>query len=213
MNIICTTLAVSSLLISGASATSLMTEEHIEKLQAYDYTQPQLAVSYEEAKTRYSASTLNFLYSDRSGFEDFTAAREHLYNTMSRINTYHFPAFGVTLTGASNESFFEHVIDEAIAEVSYESERLTVIFHADESCLYQADTMDRITATVRGTAEVRLHVKPTELKAAETGLLCKLGFTQLYQGQTMYIDVDVHMNTQPVYNVNIHTIVPLSEAY
>ncbi len=33
--IICTALAVSSLLISGASAASLMTEEHIEKLQAY----------------------------------------------------------------------------------------------------------------------------------------------------------------------------------
>ncbi len=35
--IIFTVLTVSSLLISGASAASLMTEEHIEKLQAYDY--------------------------------------------------------------------------------------------------------------------------------------------------------------------------------
>ena len=48
---------------------------------------------------------------------------------------------------------------------------------------------------------------------AETALLCKLGFTQLYQGKTMYIDIDVHMNTQPNYNVNIHTIAPLGEAY
>ena len=51
------------------------------------------------------------------------------------------------------------------------------------------------------------------LHGAETALLCKLGFTQLYQGKTMYIDVDVHMNTQPNYNVNVHTIAPLGEAY
>ena len=29
----------------------------------------------------------------------------------------------------------------------------------------------------------------------------------------MYIDIDIHMNTQPNYNVNIHTIAPLGEAY
>ena len=86
-------------------------------------------------------------------------------------------------------------------------------FHADESCIYQGDGMDRTTACVRGIAEVKLNVKPIELDGAETALLCKLGFTQLYQGKTMYIDIDVHMNTQPNYNVNIHTIAPLGEAY
>ena len=73
--------------------------------------------------------------------------------------------------------------------------------------------MDRTTACVRGIAEVKLHVPPTELEGAETALLCKLGFTRLYESKTMYMDVDVHMNTQPNYNVNVHSIVPLGEAY
>ena len=34
-----------------------------------------------------------------------------------------------------------------------------------------------------------------------------------YESKTMYMDVDVHMNTQPNYNVNVHSIVPLGEAY
>ena len=33
------------------------------------------------------------------------------------------------------------------------------------------------------------------------------------QGKTMFIDIDVHMNTQPNYNVNVHTIAPLCAAY
>ena len=66
---------------------------------------------------------------------------------------------------------------------------------------------------MRGIAEVKLNVSPIELEGSETALLCKLGFTQLYQGKTMYIDIDVHMNTQPNYNINIHTIAPLSAAY
>ena len=132
---------------------------------------------------------------------------------MERNGTYYFRTIGKTLTKSDNDTFFKTVVDEAIAEVNYKSERLTVTFHTDESCIYQGDGMDRTTACVRGIAEVKLNVKPTELEGAETALLCKLGFTQLYQGKTMYIDIDVHMNTQPNYNVNIHTIAPLGEAY
>jgi len=190
-----------------------LTVEQIDKLQAYPHTAPERAITYEQGKAKYNDSTLKFYYGDRSSFDTFANAREHLYHTMERNGTYYFRTIGKTLTKSDNDTFFKTVVDEAIAEVNYKSERLTVTFHADESCIYQGDGMDRTTACVRGIAEVKLNVKPTELEGAETALLCKLGFTQLYQGKTMYIDIDVHMNTQPNYNVNIHTIAPLGEAY
>ena len=42
-----------------------------------------------------------------------------------------------------------------------------------------------------------------------------LGIIELlrFKSRVLYIDIDVHMNTQPNYNVNIHTIAPLGEAY
>ena len=190
-----------------------LTAEQITKLQAYPYTQPDYTMGYEEAKTRYNESTLKFLYGDRSGFENFANAREHVYHTMERTGTFTFLKLGKTLKISDTDTYFKYVVDEAIAGINYESERMTVTFHADESCLYQPDCMDRSVTTVRGIAEVRLNVSPLELEGAETALLCKLGFTQLYQDKDMYIDVDVHMNTHPDYNVNIHTISPLGEAY
>ena len=190
-----------------------LTADEITKLQAYPHTAPERAITYAQGQAKYNASNLKFYYGDRSGFGTFANAREHLYHTMERNGTYYFRTIGKTLTKSDNDTFFKNVVDEAIAEVSYKSENMTVTFHADESCIYQGDGMDRTTACVRGIAEVKLNVKPIELEGAETALLCKLGFTQLYQGKTMYIDVDVHMNTQPNYNVNIHSIVPLGEAY
>jgi len=190
-----------------------LTIEQIDKLQAYPHTAPERAITYAQGQAKYNASNLKFYYGDRSGFDTFANAREHLYHTMERNGTYYFRTIGKTLTKSDNDTFFKNVVDEAIAEVSYKSENMTVTFHADESCIYQGDGMDRTTACVRGIAEVKLNVKPIELDGAETALLCKLGFTQLYQGKTMYIDIDVHMNTQPNYNVNVHTIAPLGEAY
>ena len=190
-----------------------LTVEQIDKLQAYPHTAPERAITYAQGQAKYNASNLKFYYGDRSGFGTFANAREHLYHTMERNGTYYFRTIGKTLTKSDNDTFFKNVVDEAIAEVSYKSENMTVSFHTDESCIYQGDGMDRTTACVRGIAEVKLNVKPIELDGAETALLCKLGFTQLYQGKTMYIDVDVHMNTQPNYNVNVHTIAPLGEAY
>ncbi len=190
-----------------------LTIEQIDKLQAYPHTAPERAITYAQGQAKYNASNLKFYYGDRSGFGTFANAREHLYHTMERNGTYYFRTIGKTLTKSDNDTFFKNVVDEAIAEVSYKSENMTVTFHADESCIYQGDGMDRTTACVRGIAEVKLNVKPIELDGAETALLCKLGFTQLYQGKTMYIDIDVHMNTQPNYNVNVHTIAPLGEAY
>lgn len=190
-----------------------LTAAEITRLQAYPYTAPKSAVTYEQGKAAYDTNTLRFYYGDRSGFGTFANAREHLYNTMDRNGTYYLPALGKTLTGSDNDAFFSAVVEEAIAEVSYQSPRLTITFHADESCIYQGDGMDRTTACVRGIAEVTLHAAPTELAGSETAMLCDLGFTQLYADKTMYMDLDVHMNTQPTCNVNIHTIVPLGEAY
>lgn len=190
-----------------------LTIEEINKLQAYAHTAPERAITYAEGQTKYNAGTLEFYYGNRTGFDNFANAREHLYHTMERNGTYYFRTIGKTLNNSDTDTFFKYVVDEAIAEVNYKSERMTVTFHADESCIYQGDGMDRTTACVRGIVEVKLNVKPTELEGAETAMLCDLGFTQLYQGQVMYIDVDVHMNTQPNYNVNIHSIVPLDEAY
>ena len=190
-----------------------LTVEQIDKLQAYPHTAPERAITYAQGQAKYNASNLKFYYGDRSGFGTFANAREHLYHAMERNGTYYFRTIGKTLTKSDNDTFFKNVVDEAIAEVSYKSENMTVTFHADESCIYQGDGMDRTTACVRGIAEVKLNVKPIELDGAETALICKLGFTQLYQGKTMYIDIDVHMNTQPNYNVNVHTIAPLGEAY
>lgn len=191
-----------------------LTAEQIKELQALPYTQPDYAISYETAKKRYDAESLAFYYgTDRDSFQSFANAREHLYSAMKRNGTYYFKELGVTLKNSDNDTFFRKVVEEAKKEVSYSSERLTVEFITDTSCIYQADTMDRLTCAVRGIAKVRLNVKPTELEGAETALLCKLGFTQLYQGVDMYIPADVHMNTQPDYNVNVHTIVPAGTAY
>ena len=190
-----------------------LTVDQIERLQAYPYTAPEKAITYEQGKANYDATILEFYYGDRSGFDTFANAREHLYHTMERNGTYYFRAIGRTLNGSDNDTFFKAVADEAAAEVNYQSERLTVALHTDTSCICQSEGMDRTTACVRGIAEVKLHVPPTELEGAETALLCKLGFTQLYESKTMYMDVDVHMNTQPNYNVNVHSIVSLGEAY
>lgn len=221
---LCMALTLTTLLMTGAMAaeapdaesggsSAAWSEASLIRLQGYPYTAPERALTYSEAQERYSADILRFFYGDRSDFGSFTNAHEHLYHTMERGGTYCFRALGKTLTGSDNESFFKTVAEEAAAEIGYQSERLSVVFHTDEALLYQGDGMDRTTACVRGIAEVTLHVKPTELEGVETALLCRLGFTQLYQGKAMYIDLDVHMNTQPNYDVNIHTIAPLGEAY
>ena len=191
----------------------VLTKSQIEKLRSYPYTTPAYALSCADARARYDESYISFLYGDRTGFSNFANAREHLYQTMDRTGTYNFYALQKTLKNSDTDTYFKWVVDEAIAGINYESERMRITFHADESCLYQPDGMDRTTGTVRGVAEVNLYVDPIELEGEETTQLCNLGFTQLYKGTPMYMDVDAHMNIQPNYNVNIHTIVPLGEAY
>lgn len=189
-----------------------LSADEIETLRGYAYTQPQYGIGYEENKTNYDAESLAFFYgTDRDTFGNYANAREHLFHTMKRNGHYGFAGIETIMEGGTNDEFYSNVVKEAIAEINYESERLSVSFKADGSCIYQADAMDRLSACVRGIATIQLHVKPTELTGAETLLLCKLGFSQLYQDKVVSNPVDVHMNTISDYTVNVHTIVPLAE--
>jgi hypothetical protein len=191
-----------------------LTAAQIEQLRTYDYTLPDLAIDYETAKARYSADELAFYYgTSRASFTNYANAREYLYHVMSRNGKYYFKGLNTVLQDSTNDKFYDMVVQEAVAEVNYNSANLTIEFNTDTSCIYQADNMDRVTCAVRGIAVAPLHVKPTDLTGAETALLCRLGYTQLYKDMAMSIPVDIHMNTQPNYQVNIHTIVPLGAAY
>lgn len=64
--------------------TDTLTAGDITKLQAYPHTAPERAITYEQGKAKYNASTLKFYYGDRSGFATFANAREHLYHTICR---------------------------------------------------------------------------------------------------------------------------------
>jgi hypothetical protein len=191
-----------------------LTAEEIATLRGYDYTQPEYAIGYAEAKTMYSADDLAYFYgTDRETFTTFANAHEHLYHTLNRSGKYYFKDIETIMDNGTTEVFYSNVVKQAIAEVSYQSERLTVSFRTDNSCIYQADDIDSLTTCVRGIVTARLSVKPTELTGAETAMLCRIGYTQLYKNVDLHIPVDVHMNTTPDYRVNVHTFVALGEAY
>ena len=188
--------------------------QEITRLQALPYTQPDYAVSYEEAKECFDLEELLAFYGeDRDSFTEFANAREYLYRGIDRVGTYYFPALEKQAEIGSPEELLSLVAAEAAAELSLDSPRLQVSFRTDESCMYQADSMSGLTTAVRGIATVRLMDRPTSLTAAEVSLLCSLGIRQITEGETLHVDLDVHMNTQPDYRVDIHTLVPLGEAY
>ena len=188
--------------------------QEIPRLQALPYTQPDYAVSYEEAKECFDLEELLAFYGeDRDSFTEFPNAREYLYRGIDRVGTYYFPALEKRVEIGSPEELLSLVAAEAAAELCLDSPRLQASFRTDESCMYQADSMSGLTTAVRGIATVRLMDSPTSLTAAEVSLLCSLGIWQITEGETLHVDLDVHMNTQPDYRVDIHTLVPLGEAY
>ena len=192
----------------------VLTPEQIAKLQAYEYTQPEVAVSYEDYLARNGAEKTTKRYgTDRHTFNVFANAREHLYHNNSRIATYYFESTDTALRGSNPDTFYQLVAKEAAALVGYESERLTVEFLTDTSCIYQADSIDQIGCVVRGIASVTLHTHPQKLSGAEDAMIVNLGFSHLATDVTTYVDVDVHMNTAADYKVDINTIVPLCENY
>lgn len=192
----------------------VLSPEQITTLQAYEYTQPKVCVSYEDYLAKNGVEKTAKKYgTDRDTFGVFANAREHLYHTMHRLNNYYFESSGVTLKGATTDTFYQMVAKEAAALVGYESERMTVEFLTDTSCIYQADDLDKIGCVVRGIAVVKLNVHPQKLTGAEDAMLVNMGFSQVFSDVPMYIDLDVHMNTMAEYKVDINTIVPLCHAY
>lgn len=194
-----------------------LTAAQIAELRAYKYTQSANAISYETAKTDKTAQELVYYYgSDRDSFIGtlgYANAREHLYSCISRISTYPFKAIDKFIKGATNDKFFDLVVQEAEAEIDYSSDNIKFEFITDGSCLYQEDNGDTLTATVRGIVAMTCNVKPTTLPGDEMAMIGHYGFMQVQQGVTVYIPVDVHMNTQANYNVNINTIVPLDSQH
>ena len=191
-----------------------LTAEEITTLRGYAYTQPEYAIGYAEAKTMYSADDLSYYYgTQRDSFTNFANAHEYLYHTLARTGKYYFKGIETIMEDGDGDTFYANVVKEAVKEVEYSSERLTVSFRTDNSCIYQADAINSLTTCVRGIVTAQLSVKPTELTGAETAMLCRLGYTQLYKDVDMSIPVDVHMNTTPNYRVSVHTFVALDEAH
>ena len=176
----------------------VLTKEQISELMSLSYTRPKSALGYEEAKKRYDAETLAFYYgTDRDSFQIYANAREHLYHMTSE---------------ASVDEYYADVVSAAVSAVSYDSETLSVRFLADTSCIYQSDSMDRLTCAVRGIAVAELKTGPMELPARETAILCALGFTRLEIGM-MYVPVDIHMNASAGSAISVHTVAPAGDQY
>ena len=178
--------------------SEVLTPEQIAALQALPYTQPDSALGYEAAKQRYDAETLAYFYgTDRGRFGTYANAREHLYH-MS--------------VGSDPGAFYRDVVAAAVDSINYSSDRLTVRFVTDTSCIYQADNMDRLTCAVRGYAVAELTAAPKELTSAETVMLCNLGFTRVSQG-TQTIVIDVHMNARSGRDISVHTIAAAGDPF
>ena len=176
----------------------VLTPEQISALQALPYTQPDSAFGYEAAQGKYDAETLAYLYgTDRGGFGDFANAREHLYHMSG---------------GADPGAFYRDVAAAAAESIRYSSDRVTVRFVTDTSCIYQSDSMDRLTCAVRGWAVAEIRAEARALTAAETVMLCRLGLTKVTQG-TQTMAVDVHMNARAGRSVSVHTIVPAGSPF
>lgn len=194
-----------------------LTASQIAMLRAYKYTQSSHAISYESAKAEKTERDLIYFYgSDRDSFagtNGFANAREHLYSCTSRKATYPFEYIKKVLVGSGPDEFFSCVVQEVKAEIAHASDNIEFKFITDSSCLYQEDNGNALTATVRGIVAMTCHIKPTSLPGDEMAMIGRYGFTQVQQGVTEFIPVDVHLNTQANYNVNINTIVSLDNQY
>ena len=195
----------------------VLTAAQIETLRAYPYSTSGHAITYEKYKALSGADKLAYFYgTDRASFtgiNGFANSREHLYTCVGRQSKYPFEAIDTVLTNATNDKFFDTVVSEAVAEIAYSSDNIRFEFITDTSCLYQEDNANTVTVTVRGIIAMTCYVKPTTLTGDEMAMVARNGFTQIDRGVTTYIPVDIHMNAQPNYCVNINTIVPLAGQY
>ena len=188
-----------------------LSAEEIEELREYDYTRPNAAISYEEYKARNPAAQTEYFFGTyRDTFGNFANAREYLYHQFTPSSVkYYCDDLCETVTGESADSFYDAIAREAAAELGYQSERLTVEFKADTSCIHQADCHSGTTTTVRGFLCVKLHVNLTKLTQEEKVMIGKLGITKAPANQLLTFPVDAHMNTLSGQNVTLRTLVHL----
>ena len=193
----------------------VLTKEQITELRAYPYTQSKGAISYETAQKTWTQDDLDYNYGQYrdsfNGTNGYSNAKEYLYHDLARNSRYPFEALNIVLENSTKDKFYDCVAKEAVAELSYISDNIEFGFIADSSCIYQQDNVSSLTTTVRGIATVKCKIKPNKLTAEEMYLVSKHGFNYIPQGVYVTMPVDVHMNTQANYCVNVHTIVPLAD--
>lgn len=193
----------------------VLTAEQIAKLQAYDYTLPLLYETYEDYLAKRGEERAALMYgTDRHTFHIFANAREHLYHTAQGGGLTKFPTIEETINVHNDIErcgYFQLLVEETIAQMSYNSSRLSVEFMADTSCIYQADNKDNLGCVVRGICAITLLTDFQKCTGDEQALMYKLGIRETYPNQTVYIDMDVHMDTAIGKSINL--IVPLSETY
>ena len=134
-----------------------------------------------------------------------------MYNSASHGNKHTFRALGVTkefdYSLAATEEFLDYVVREVVAELSYESDHVSIQFLADPSCIYQTDQAYNLYATIRGI--VIIHTERDTTEADDEAVFRIL---DEWKWDTDYIfPIDVHMNLYG--NPRYTTIVRLDETF
>lgn len=83
--------------------------------------------------------------------ESFASAREILFDTFTHKSTVaNFNSLGESMEMRNEDEFYAKVVQEAIAELGWESDVLTVEFRTDNSCIYAYPDGSNRTFSVRG---------------------------------------------------------------
>lgn len=138
-------------------------------------------------------------FRDRSGFDNeygFANAREHLYNIENFTVAYNFDDIGAWVGGS--DLYYDCIVREAIAELSYTSENVEFEFIADTSCIYQSGDATRQSVVVRGVMKCTVLGNSLDW-TTEDNDFWRWRFSEIFnyvpQGATIYVPVDVHMST------------------
>ena len=201
--------------------SELLTAEEIEELRSYGYTLPDDGTRYEDYKSRHTEEeTIDRYGAYRETFaRNFANAHEYLYSTDGlNIANGHYPAIicndlGKTVTAKSPAEFYAAIAAEAAVEIAYSSKNLTISFKADQSCVYQPDTMDNIEVTVRGILTVTLNVDAKEMTNKEIHMLFNTyGVSEVPEtGIASSYPCDIHLYLTPGGNVSINNVVMLAK--
>lgn len=193
--------------------SDVLTAEEIAQLRSYAYTEPNNNVSYESAKAsgKYTNDELIMHYGEyRHTFGSFANAREFEYYDFNGGITLRCNDLGKTVVANNAGEYMDAIVKEAIEEIAFSSQNLTVEFRADQSCVYQSDDMNGVSICVRGIVTATVHGDISSLNYSELDILFKMGFPEFPEkGASAEQFIDVHMNLLPGYNVHINTIINL----